>query len=185
MSPLPLRHGLAFEDLHTRDGLSRLDAAFVAGLAGVDVALHNRLVAARVAPDSLADKDESTLLIDLAPHLDDFLAELFGVTAPNLTLRAAHARLMPLYDCKRLFVQRHAARAIKQPVAEALDGGAVTGAASAVVGIDLGDASLDLEARELAFATTVPRHLDAEYKIAAPSPEIEALTRYAAWALFA
>ncbi|MBX3498480.1 MAG: FAD-dependent oxidoreductase [Alphaproteobacteria bacterium] len=185
MSALSLRHGLTFEDLHARDGLSRLDAAFVSGLAGVDAALHNRLVAARAAPDSLAAKDESTLLIDLAPHLDDFLADLFGVTPPNLALRATHARLMPLYDCKRLFVQRHAARAIKQPAAEALDGAAVTAAANAVVGIDLADASLDLEARELAFATTVPRHLDAEYKVATPTPEVEALTRYAAWALFA
>ena len=92
---------------------------------------------------------------------------------------------MPLYDCKRLFVQRHTARAIKQPVAETLDSASVTAAANAVVGVDLGDASIDLEARELAFATTVPRHLDAEYKIATPTPEIEALTRYAAWALFA
>src|SRR5262245_34084057 len=114
MSALSLRHGLAFDDLYTRDGLCRLDAPFVAGLAGIDVALHTRLLAARTAPDALAAKDESTLLIDLAPHLDDFLADLFGVTAPNLTLRAQHARLMPLYDCKRLFVQRYAARSIKQ-----------------------------------------------------------------------
>ena len=185
MSALSLRHGLSFTDLYTRDGLGRLDAAFVSTLATIDVALRNRLLAARAAPDALADKDASALLIELAPHLDDFLADLFGVTTPNLAMRAAHARLMPLYDCKRLFVQRHAARAIKQPAAEALDGASVTVAANAVVGIDLGDASIDLEARELAFATSVPRHLDAEYKIAATTPEIEALTRYAAWALFA
>ncbi|MBM3620545.1 MAG: pyridine nucleotide-disulfide oxidoreductase [Alphaproteobacteria bacterium] len=185
MSALSLRHGLFFEDLYARDGLTRLDAAFVARLADIDVALHNRLLTARTAPDALTDKDESALLIELAPHLDDFLADLFGVTTPNLALRAAHSRLMPLYDCKRLFVQRHAARAIKQPAAEALDGASVTTAANAVVGIDLGDASIDLETRELAFATIVPRHLDAEYKIAAPSQDIEALTCYAAWALFA
>jgi len=185
MSALSLRHGLFFEDLYARDGLTRLDAAFVARLADIDVALHNRLLTARTAPDALTDKDESALLIELAPHLDDFLADLFGVTTPNLALRAAHSRLMPLYDCKRLFVQRHAARAIKQPAAEALDGASLTTAANAVVGIDLGDASIDLETRELAFATIVPRHLDAEYKIAAPSQDIEALTCYAAWALFA
>ena len=53
MSALSLRHGLSFEDLYTRDGLSRLDAAFVSALADVDVALHNRLLAARTAPDAL------------------------------------------------------------------------------------------------------------------------------------
>jgi len=183
MTALSLQHGLAFEDLYRRDGLARLDAAFVAGLAAANVELHNRLVTARADPDALAAKDESTLLIDLAPHLEDFVAGLFGVAAEAEALRARHDRLMPTYDCKRLFVQRHAARAIKAPEATALDGNAVTAAASAVAGVDLADDAIDLEARELAFAESARRLLGSEYKVAAPTSEIDALTRYAAWAL--
>ena len=63
MTALTLQHGLAFEDLYRRDGLARLDAAFVAGLAGANVDLHNRFVTARANPDALAAKDESSLLI--------------------------------------------------------------------------------------------------------------------------
>ncbi|MCW5747052.1 MAG: FAD-dependent oxidoreductase [Alphaproteobacteria bacterium] len=185
MTALSLRHGLAFEDLYHRDGLTRLDAAFVAGLATANVDLHNRFVAARAKPDALAAKDESTLLIDLAPHVEDFVTDLFGVAAEAAALRARHNRLMPIYDCKRLFVQRHAARAFKAPDATTLDAQAVTKAASAVVGIDMADASHDLEHRELAFAEAVRRLLGDDYKVASPTPEIEALTRYAAWALHA
>ncbi|QQS14528.1 MAG: FAD-dependent oxidoreductase [Rhodospirillales bacterium] len=185
MSVLALKHDLRFEDLYDRDGLTRLDAAFMRHLAAVDTALHNRLAAGRAAPESLAAKDESQLLIDLAPALEDFIAELFGIAGEAATLRAAHDQLMPLYDCKRLFVQRHAARAVKQPEAEALDAAAVTSAADAVVGVAMDDASIDLEARELAFAAAVRRTLGDEYKVTAPTPETDALTRYAAWALFA
>ncbi len=182
---LVLKHGLAFADLHDRDGLARLDAAFVAHLAATDAALHNRLAAGRVDPPSLAAKDESTLLIDLAPHLEDFVADLFGVTPAVAALRAAHHRLAPLYDCKRLFVQRHAARAVKPAEAATLDGPTTTAAANAVAGIDLADETLALETRELAFATAVRRLLGDDYKVATPAPEIDALARYAAWALSA
>ncbi len=185
MTALSLQHGLAFEDLYRRDGLARLDAAFVASLAAANAELHNRFVTARANPDALANKDESTLLIDLAPHLEDFVAHLFGVSAEAAALRAQHDRLMPIYDCKRLFVQRHAARAIKAPEAAGLDGVTVSAAANTVVGLDMADASHDLEERELAFARAVHRLLGSEYKVAQPTPEIEALTRYAAWALHA
>src|SRR5690606_7575880 len=103
---ISLRHGFSLDDLYTRDGLSRIDGKFLEWLASSDAALHNRLVAARAAPDSLAAKDESELLIGLAPHVDDFVADLFGIRSEAEALADAHHRLAPLYRCKRLFVQR-------------------------------------------------------------------------------
>ncbi len=76
---LSLAHGLSFDDLHDREGLARLDAAFVAWLQDADAAAHARLMAARTAPDSLAAKDESNLLIEIARPLEDFIGALFGV----------------------------------------------------------------------------------------------------------
>ena len=70
---LSLHFGFSFEDLHCRDGLVRLDRCFVDFLAVRDVELHNRLMAARAAPDAVADKAESELLIALAPQLEDFV----------------------------------------------------------------------------------------------------------------
>src|SRR5215471_15692397 len=89
-SDLQLKHGLAFEDLYRRDGLARLDAAFVAWLASSNAELHNHLVTARRDLDALDAKAHSQLLIDLAPHLEDFIGDLFGIDAEVRALQARH-----------------------------------------------------------------------------------------------
>jgi NADPH-dependent glutamate synthase beta subunit-like oxidoreductase/NAD(P)H-flavin reductase len=175
-----LAHGLVFDDLYRRDGLSRLDAAFVAWLKGADVEGHARLMAARAAPDALAAKDESNLLIELARPLEDFVGALFDVSSETAALRARHVTLAPLYDCKRLFVQRYVTRAIKPDVAAALDGAEVTSTIAVPAKLEDG-----LEAWELAFAVKVRDLVGAEFKVETPTPEIEAMARYAAWALHA
>ncbi len=78
---LALGFGLQFDDLYRRDGLVRLDGCFVDALKAQNVELHNRLMAARAAPDGVAGKDESDLIVALAPALEDFIAELFGIAA--------------------------------------------------------------------------------------------------------
>jgi hypothetical protein len=66
---LDLHFGFSFGDLYHRDGLVRLDGAFVEQLRSSDAALFDRLTAARSNPDTLARKQQSELIIDLAPHL--------------------------------------------------------------------------------------------------------------------
>jgi NADPH-dependent glutamate synthase beta subunit-like oxidoreductase/NAD(P)H-flavin reductase len=180
MTAPALGHGLSFTDLYDREGLARLDAQFVDWLKAGDVEVHARLMTARAAPDALAAKDESNLLIEAARLLEDFLAALFGVGREAAALRAHHTTLAPLYDCKRLFVQRYVARAIKPDVAAAFDGGEVTAAIDLPVRLEEG-----LEAWELAFALAVRALIGAEFKVETPTPAIEAMTRYAAWALYA
>jgi hypothetical protein len=41
--------------------------------------LHHRLALARRDPAALTDKARSELIIELAPHLEDFIAEQFGI----------------------------------------------------------------------------------------------------------
>ena len=173
-----LSHGFSFNDLYDRDGLGRLDAAFAVWLQGVDAGLHARLMAGRATPGELAPKDESNLLIELARPLEDFIGALFDVAAPVAELRGRHSRLAPLYDCKRLFVQRYVTRAIKADAAMALDGASVT--AEAKIMASLADG---LENWELAYALKVRELVGAEFKVETPTQEIEALARYAAWAL--
>jgi hypothetical protein len=106
-----LGFGIAFPDLYARDGLVRVDAAFLDFLGGTDTALRERLVAARRAP--LSGKAESDLLIALSPHLEDFVARLFGIEAEASALAERHNELAPLYSVKRLFVQRRALHKVK------------------------------------------------------------------------
>ena len=60
---LSLGFDLRFEDLYGRDGLVRLDGCFVDFLKRRNADLHNRLMAARAAPEQLAGKAESDLIV--------------------------------------------------------------------------------------------------------------------------
>ena len=170
---MQLGHGITFHDLYDRDGLARLDQAFVAGLKDGDTALHNRLAAARLALETLSEKDRSQLIIDLAPRLEDFIAELFAIHAPLAALKSRHFALAPLYSCKRLFIQRKAAKAMKPEEAQALSGEAV--------GRDMARFLLQSDSFDLAFARAVMGWLDTPD---AHADALAAATGYAAWALY-
>ncbi len=168
---LRLAHGLAFADLYSVDGLARLDSLYLDALAASEPALAERLGAARGAPHSLAPKAESELLIALAPHLEDFIAGLFGIAAEVRALASRHHELAPLFACKRLFVQRRAMRAHGAEEAAGFDPVALESALADAFGEPFG---------ELAFARHVMRWSEDE----AAHAEILALAlRYAAWAL--
>jgi len=106
---LRLAHGFRFEDLYQPEGLVRLDETFRSTLHATAPALADRLNYARQDPGALAPKQMSELLIDLAPHVEDFLADLFGIVKRVRALRAKHNELDVLYEVKRRFVQRKAA----------------------------------------------------------------------------
>ena len=181
MTELALKHGLAFSDLYERDGLIRLDRAFVAHLAAGDVALHDRLMAARANPEALDRKAESDLLVDLAPHLEDFIGELFGIAAEIRELQARHDELAPLYTVKRLFVQRRAVKEIKEADAAHLNGAKLGEELATLIGGPPADFSTRAGALawELRYAEAVARWLDDE---AAHKLPLRAALEYAAWA---
>ncbi len=167
---LKLLHGLSFPDLYQRDGLMRLDAAFVRALETSDSALCRRLLEARANPAALAAIQESELLIALAPHVDDFIAALFGIETEVQQLSARHNELAPLYSCKRLFVQRKAMHKFKAGEAAQFDGAALRGELNRLIG---GEFS------ELAYAQHVTRWQQDE---PAHAHELNLALRYAAWA---
>ena len=171
MTDLTLAHGLDPADLYRPAGLARIDELFRVHLGGADGGLAERLAVARTAPDSLDGKAESELLLALAPHLEDFIAGLFGIRREVGSLAARHHDLAPLYACKRLFVQRRAQRAYKPEAAAAFDADALAAALVERFGEPL---------TELAFARHVMSWLDDE---AANAAALDTATRYAAWAL--
>ncbi len=168
---LTLAHDLDLADLYGAEGLARIDDLFRGHLAGGDADLARRLGEARAQPGALEAKAESALLLALAPHVEDFVAGLFGIRAEVRALAARHHELAPLYACKRLFVQRRAQRARKPEEAAGFDAAALERAL-----VERFDAPLT----ELAFARHVMAWLDDE---AANAEAIGIATRYAAWAL--
>ena len=154
---MQLAFGIRFGDLYERDGLLRVDAAFLGFLGEVDAALRDKLIASR-EKTPLA-RDESNLLVALAPHVEDFLAKLFGIESEARALAERHNALAPLWSVKRLFVQRRALHKVKPD--------------------ELKDYQPGPLRDELQFARQVTEWLKDE---PAHQKELEEAARYAAWA---
>jgi NADPH-dependent glutamate synthase beta subunit-like oxidoreductase/NAD(P)H-flavin reductase len=160
-----LGFGLSLADLANRDGLVRLDRGYLGFLRDRDPGLHDRLLAARAAPNALSTKDEAELCVAQGSVLDDFLAELFGIQAEVAAIAARTARLDPIHACKRLFVQRQAVK--KYPDPSGFDGPALAAALEAHIGGAL---------TEVSFAV----HVD-QWQASQPEA-LDLAMRYAAWA---
>src|SRR5688572_28325369 len=113
---MQLGFDILFNDLYEREGLLRVDRAFLDFLGEADARLRDKLIASR--KNTPGGKEESDLLVALAPHVEDFLARLFGIEAEARALAARHNELAPLYSVKRLFVQRRALHKVKPQEAE-------------------------------------------------------------------
>ncbi|HEX6005459.1 MAG TPA: FAD-dependent oxidoreductase [Burkholderiales bacterium] len=161
--------GLAFADLYTREGLLRLDRRFLSTLAERDAALHDRLVTARSSA-ALPARQESELLLALAPHVEHFLAWLFGIEREVEVLATEHLIRTPLYAVKRHFVQRKAMHRYKAEEAQTFDGAALARELEAAMGEPLG---------EIAFARHVTTWQKNEFQHAS---SLDLALRYAAWA---
>jgi NADPH-dependent glutamate synthase beta subunit-like oxidoreductase/NAD(P)H-flavin reductase len=165
-----LGFSLTFRDLYDDSGLAKVDAAFMDHLRGADAALADRLVAARATPPSSAG-EEADLLVELAAPLDDFLGHLFGIDNELAALKASQGALAPLFECKRLFVQRRAMKAMKPEEAAMLDGDALSADLAGLFGGPW---------QELDFARQVMGWLADE---TANADRLATAARYAAWAL--
>ena len=168
---LTLAHGLSIADLYRQPGLEKLDGIFLAQLGRTAGELHARLAAARAAPDTMPAADELALMLELAPVLEAFLIELFGIAAEAGALSQQHVDLSPLYEVKRQFVQRQAAKAIAPEKAAALDGPALYRVLAERLGEDFD---------ELAFARQV---LAWQSDKASHGEMLEIARQYAAWAV--
>lgn len=167
---LKLAFNLSFADLYDEPSLVRVDDAFLGALNALDADLSARLQTARQTPDQLDDKAESDLLLELAPHVDAFVAKLFGIENELTALAGRHTTLEPLYACKRLFVQRRALKGKTWEDAAALDGPALAQKLAPFLGGTL---------NQFSFAETVMGWCEDE---AAHEVEIQIALEYAVWA---
>lgn len=171
---LKLGFGMKFKDLYSNDELPRIDSYFLAKLAESEPLLAEQLATARKAPDHMTHLEESQLIINLAPHLEDFLGQLFNIQIAVRKSAEQHHALAPLFHCKRIFVQRKAARKYKAADAAAFDGDALATALLQAFGDTTGEMS------ELLFARQINNWLDVE---AENIDKLDTAMRYAAWAV--
>ncbi|MBS0235944.1 MAG: FAD-dependent oxidoreductase [Proteobacteria bacterium] len=174
---LRLQYDTAFQDLYNPAGLARLDTQFLKTLHQNEPELYNAVMLARSAPGNIEGKAESELIIQLAPIVEEFIATLFGIQHEVAQLQAAHHKEAPIFACKRLFVQRQAARSFSVEQAQELgERIAETSQTLEKAGIDLDD--------ELSFATAVMSWQSNSTVDPGTAALIEGAKIYAAWALY-
>ncbi|MGI8959516.1 MAG: FAD-dependent oxidoreductase [Bryobacteraceae bacterium] len=167
---LSLSFGLDFEDLYQCEGLIKLDSLFLEQLNQTAPSLHTRLMEARQQATVLNRKQSSELIVELAPYLEDFIGQLFGIEAELRELQFRHAELAPLYSVKRRFVQRKALTGYTVERAMTINGLAVAAELETLTQEPLTEAS---------FAKHVARWLEAEPE---HTQHLQLATQYAAWA---
>ncbi len=101
--------GLEFNDLFDVAALARLDGRFRDELAHTDAPLHARLVDYRDGKD-LGAVEISELLLALAPHLEGFLARLFGIETELAVAGEQTRSHHQILAFKKQFVQRRTRR---------------------------------------------------------------------------
>lgn len=164
----------AFSAHFQAQNLAELDQKFLAYLNDHDPLLNLSLIAYRHAPDSLTALQISELLLAVAPVLESFIAEIFGIQTELQSAQAARHAELPILEFKKWFVQRRARRRLNQ--AESFESFAEL---DSWLSLQLEHAAPD---RELAVANLGKRYL----ATAADYPEqIEKLTRWCVRALTA
>ncbi|MBC7928871.1 MAG: FAD-dependent oxidoreductase, partial [Bryobacteraceae bacterium] len=167
-----LGFGFSFPDLYDRKALHRLDAEFLQWLTDRNASLSSNLQTARQSPESLNAKQSSDLILEVGPYLEDFIAELFGITAELRQLQEQHSRLAPLFSVKRRFVFKKAASGMTPEKAETIDGVALGDRLATAFGVPVTEAS---------YSHHVFEWLEDEAK---HSEELRVAAEYAAWAAF-
>ena len=169
---LSLKFGLSFDDLYRREGLVRIDAAFADHLRSADAELFNRSDgSARSNFGTAPRKQQSELMVDLAPHVEDFHRGSFlDLRGEVRALQARHDALAPVYALKRRFIQKKAISGVTPEKASAINGQAVAKELEALFGEPLTEAS---------FVDHVSRWLEDEANHGA---QLAVAAQYGAWA---
>lgn len=168
---LILNFNMNFIDLYRRDGLLKLDQIFLDFLKEGNDELCARLQYARIHPDKIDRKNESALLIEIAPWIEDFIARLFDIVAEVNALSARHHELAPIYSCKRQFVQRRAMNKVTETEVSAVNGDELEKELTNILGAPFS---------ELLFACKVTEWLENEIE---NEKYLKIALLYSAWAL--
>ncbi|MCP4923493.1 MAG: FAD-dependent oxidoreductase [bacterium] len=148
----------------------KIDGLFLKFLKGHNPALYAQVIQGR--SENRADFS-SDILLDLAPHVQDFVGELFCVEEPLSDLKVQCDNFCPLEEAKRVFVRRRAAKAYSLEEVDHFEGGALR----SILEEELGP-----HFTETTFAKSVLVWLKSPKDF---EDRLDTALRYAAWVLHA
>ena len=171
-NPLKSTFGLTFQELYQRAGLIKLNQKFEEYLKQKSPQIANNFFALKESEltgfSANPEAQKSQILIDVAPILEDFIVELFGIEKANAELKKHHADLKKIYFIRREFVQRVVAKKFSE-TPKNFDG--ATFLKELQITFD------DVDDLEKQLAEKIDQQISAQ-------ENIENLINYAAWALY-
>ena len=93
--------GFNFDDFYNIKGLEKLDKTFLDFLPSE---MLLKLQNART--EALDKKQESCLIIDLAPYVENFISKIFDCNVYTQEIKNQTSELSKISKCQKLFVQR-------------------------------------------------------------------------------
>jgi NADPH-dependent glutamate synthase beta subunit-like oxidoreductase/NAD(P)H-flavin reductase len=130
-----LKFGFIFKDLNSLSGLQKLDETFLQWIQEQDNELAAKLKGYRLIGSGTIDSiAHSEFLLQLAPFVDDFIAELFNIEKETQDLKKKHEKFDPIYECRRKFVQRYAVKQYPKENLAELDFAKITTSIKQLIG---------------------------------------------------
>ena len=171
-------HNISLENLYSLEGLQAIDALFLSKLA--QIALKKELLNAREAACSenitpFTELEKSGLILKIAPHLEDFIAELFGISNVIQKINSEEIEKQIIFQCKKFFIQKHVYHKYSKLN---LDDEIFSDKNIKDITATLKETGINLE-DDLSFATYI-----AKWDKSGDANALRAAEAYAAWALF-
>ena len=104
---------LSLESLHSISGVLELDAQFLLYLQEVHPSLHEQLLDYRSSSEP-SSKASPYFLMDVAKHIEDFLAQVFDIYTPLAELNGVAEQEACVATFKKNYVLREAKREMKR-----------------------------------------------------------------------
>jgi NADPH-dependent glutamate synthase beta subunit-like oxidoreductase/NAD(P)H-flavin reductase len=104
---LNLNFDLSFEELYNLDGLRKVDGYFIEKLLKISPELCNKMLDARENHSALYKLDQSNLIVELAPFLEEFIIELFNIENSIAKYKDEYNSLEVINRCNKAIVQKH------------------------------------------------------------------------------
>jgi len=109
--------GFNFDDFYNIKGLEKLDKTFLDFLPSE---MLLKLQNART--EALDKKQESCLIIDLAPYVENFISKIFDCNVYTQEIKNQTSELSKISKCQKLFVQRRAVKKYPLETIKSYDG---------------------------------------------------------------
>jgi NADPH-dependent glutamate synthase beta subunit-like oxidoreductase/NAD(P)H-flavin reductase len=155
--------------LYELENLAKIDEEFLGYLADKDDLLAKNLRAVRQQVQQEEIKNESMLLLQLAPYCEEFIAKLFNIKQELDEASVLHQEFVDFYNCKRNFVQRYALKKYQNKTVNKAD----------IDGFDKLKAVLGEKFSEAQYVNKVTEWLKNKDE---HSEMLEIAAQYAAWA---